>query len=420
MGLRPARPETLGLALPAPSHGPGAGRAERAFVVGALLVLAQALVLFLPGGSDGTSMGPLAQALLLGVFGVTGVLLSRHRQEAAAIVSRLDVWAVLLIGFACASVTWSASPQDTLRSLVTLAGTTAFGVYLAVRFSLTEQLRLLGVALVIAMALSVVLIVAAPAYGTQVIGGDVAWRGAFTTKNVFGRAMALTTLVLLLVATTRERPRIALALAGTSAILAMQSVSAFALISLGATGSVVLIASILRLRHRFTGPILLAILVASLGAGIYAVGDLVGRDPTLTGRTMLWDAALEAIADEPVLGHGYGAFWRGWEEPSAMAVLRNAWNPPHAHNGALDLALEIGVVGLSLWVLSVGAVVRRSYRHLRRAGTLAALWPLALVVFIVGWGLSESTGPGLYLFWALFVAVDIRTGDVEPVGAASR
>ena len=83
---------------------------------------------------------------------------------------------------------------------------------------------------------------------------------------------------------------------------------------------------------------------------------LLGRDATLSGRTGLWDAVLAAISMKPLLGYGYESFWNGLAGPSASVVAAVHWIPPHAHNGFLDLWLDLGALGLLIF--GIGFVLR--------------------------------------------------------------
>jgi exopolysaccharide production protein ExoQ len=78
------------------------------------------------------------------------------------------------------------------------------------------------------------------------------------------------------------------------------------------------------------------------------------KDPTLTGRTELWPYVIDYIYQRPLLGWGFTAFWipsnpAGAEISSAVGFPLN-----EAHNGLLQLLLDVGIVGttffLFLWV----------------------------------------------------------------------
>jgi O-antigen ligase len=76
--------------------------------------------------------------------------------------------------------------------------------------------------------------------------------------------------------------------------------------------------------------------------------SLIGRDPTFTGRTDIWDALLQAISHKPLLGYGYLAFWGLDSEPRYWLAQAVDWDAPSGHNGWLDLAISLGIVGVMM------------------------------------------------------------------------
>lgn len=75
-----------------------------------------------------------------------------------------DKLLLLLVVVALCSLFWSVSPEVTLRRSVALVGTTAIGAYLATRYTVGGQLRLLAWALGIAALLSLVFGLLLPSY----------------------------------------------------------------------------------------------------------------------------------------------------------------------------------------------------------------------------------------------------------------
>jgi O-antigen ligase len=73
-----------------------------------------------------------------------------------------------------------------------------------------------------------------------------------------------------------------------------------------------------------------------------SASEALGRDETFTGRTWIWEAVIPEFKHMPWLGHGFQSFWT--TEWRAMV-----FGMPYAHNGYLDILLELGVVGLALY-----------------------------------------------------------------------
>jgi exopolysaccharide production protein ExoQ len=165
---------------------------EKIFVVVALLLFTGAFLWLGGGGEEGSNR--LAQASYLGIYGITCLLVVRQL-ERFIYVSTREPLLLLLVGIALLSVLWSVAPEVTLRRGFALLGTTMFGAYLAMRFSLREQLRLLAWALGIAALLSLVFALALPSYGVMSDARGEAFRGIYSQKNELGRVMALSVLV---------------------------------------------------------------------------------------------------------------------------------------------------------------------------------------------------------------------------------
>ena len=98
------------------------------------------------------------------------------------------------------------------------------------------------------------------------------------------------------------------------------------------------------------------------------------RDETLTGRIPLWAGVLEMIAQKPWLGYGYGAFWTG-NGPSAIVWLIAGWKAPHAHNNLLDIWLQVGLLGLVPFLISLFRNISKAVAELKHENKIESLFP---------------------------------------------
>jgi O-antigen ligase len=145
-----------------------------------------------------------------------------------------------------------------------------------------------------------------------------------------------------------------------------------------------------------------------------------GRDTTLTGRTLLWPAVLYKIWQRPWLGYGYGGFWLGWDGESADVWRIVRWEVPHAHNGFLDVWLNIGLLGLLAFALSFLATWLQALSWARRTKTAEGLWPFAYLTFLILTNLGESTFFRLQSIWVLYVALTLSMQNMNENLAASK
>lgn len=388
-------------------------RFEEVLTVVVMLMMTNAFLPMLSGGAYGSDEA--FQAVFIGLYLL--LLVPQIRLVRRIIgVAALDASVVALLIFAAASVVWSASPELSAWRIVALALTTAFGFYLATRFSLREQLRLLAISLAIACFASVLFVVAMPDLATGRIGGSLSWNGIYHQKNVLGRVMSLATLVFATHAMlTRGRCRFASwAMFAFAAFLVVMSRSTTAIFALGVVVFSLPVVFTRRLRRslRLAIVIFWAVLAVGVGTLVFegrdTLLDLADKDESLSGRTRLWPEIWEEIERQPWLGYGYSAYWQGLAGPSRDLVsLYPRWSnePSHAHSGVFDLALDLGLVGAAIFMLGwLRAVVRACnlVLHDRRPELFFLAMFLAwTTIFMVVQSIALNRNS---LIWALYVS----------------
>jgi O-antigen ligase len=390
---------------------------REAYLVLGLLILSKAFVVFFAGsenGGDDEAQNPMIlQALFLAsfVFVVLFFLKNPKRMFRAAWQEPV---LLLLVLYAASSFLWSDVPSLALRRGVVVLMGTVFGLYLAAAFPYHILFRMFTAACIIATLASIITMVVLPDLAAQpLIGG---WRGIYPNKNALGRMTALGALSCILLA--RQLPRYRKWMwIGAGALFAVtilsQSMTSFIslLLLIGMMGIFTLI-------RRSNWLVIPVIVIAALGIlllaaiSIVAFSDqwiaLLGRDPdsnTLFTRFDLWRLVSELIAERPLLGYGLASFWLGWDGPSASIWRVHGWGPNHAHNGFLDLGLELGLVGMALSILLLLTNLYWAIQFHRRYRTPVSMWPalyfsyLLLTNFAYSMFLSQTI-----FFWTLFVA----------------
>jgi O-antigen ligase len=390
--------------------------AEALFGVAGLFLFSGALVPLLLSES-GVDLSPdggniLLRAIYTCIYAGSLFLVAVRWRRSLAVAFRS--WAtVALVGLAAASVVWSAAPDLTLRRSFALVGTTAFGVFLAERYDARQLLKLLAVTLGIAAVMSLAFSVALPSYGLDKGDHAGAWRGIYAQKNGLGQTMVLATLVCFLL-----RPLVAgaaraavTALMALTVLLVLLSTSKTALTALAALLALSALYRALRWHFTVALPIVISVVLVGSGIALWLVSNseeilvAMGKDPTLTGRTPMWEAISASIAARPWLGYGYSAFWMGRSGPSAPVIEAIEWVTPHAHNGYLDVALQLGLVGLALFIVALAAAVPRAVAGLRATPTAEGLWPMVFLSYMVLYNFTETTLlQQNNVYWALFVA----------------
>ena len=122
--------------------------------------------------------------------------------------------------------------------------------------------------------------------------------------------------------------------------------------------------------------------VAELKGGVSQ--DVIARGEgddvtTLTGRTLIWRAAAELIGEKPFFGYGFGAGGAALEDYYAAGVA--GWRTFNVHNGFLQAQLDLGLVGMTLFLLLFGYFVRATFfsRDYLRIGLAGAVLLITMV-----------------------------------------
>jgi exopolysaccharide production protein ExoQ len=156
--------------------------------------------------------------------------------------------------------------------------------------------------------------------------------------------------------------------------------------------------------HAMVGLIALssyAVLFLHLGG----VLETMGRDSTLTGRTAIWEGLLR-VPINPLVGTGFESFWLG-DRLEKLWTLNEFSNITEAHNGYLEVYLNLGAVGLVLLSTLMVTAYRNVLRLLDsdpRSGRLR----LGFFVIAVVYNFTEAGIRSTDLVWIAFLLVAIR------------
>ncbi|AFY59074.1 lipid A core-O-antigen ligase-like enyme [Rivularia sp. PCC 7116] len=392
---------------------------EEAFTVVSLLLYSGGpLTVLLSGGaSEGDDSGETNTSLILVLFFfnylVTFFLLLLRWKKVIHVMKKEKI-ILLLVGIAVFSCVWSSLPKKTLTRGIAIVGTSLFGLYFASRYTIKQQLKLLGWMYGIAVIFSFIFIAALPKYG--IMGGvhTGKWRGIYNHKNTLGKVIVPGIAVFLLLANSSKKYSWLLWMCFSLAfILLLRSGSTSSLLN-----GICLIAACISFRvFRWRDNIMVpsTIAIGSFGAIFYVIVSVtteailkaLGKDTTLTGRGDMWPYIFEMIGQKPILGYGYGAFWSGPDTPSFYIWQATGWTPPNSHNGFLDLWLQIGLIGLLVYVYGFLAItIPKSFYWLRTTRTSEGFWPLVYMTYMLLANISETTLMIQNdLFWVIYVAI---------------
>lgn len=346
------------------------------------------------------------------IFLLTGFLLLARRINFTFREIR-DYWWLFLLPLWCIlSALWSEHPDLSLRHGIQLLITFLIAVALANRLAPGAFLRIQFAALALAGVASLLVGNVRP---------DGVWIGIFDSKNYYAFSMVALLLCSFALMADRGGSR-GWRFAGVcGAVLALPQIIMAESVGAVMVSGVVLVAALLLLRISALPAAQQRVRLVTQGAllsGAVLIGlrfreaimdysfELTGKDPSLTGRTELWDTAIAEITQAPLIGMGYRAFW---VEGNALAetlwaefyiASKSGFN---FHNLYLSNAVEIGMIGVALQLVLLVPALVLTMRWVLKAGHAPATFFFMAVSFVLG--LSFVEVPVFFEFHALSVTV---------------
>ena len=311
---------------------------------------------------------------------------------------------ILLVALALVSAAWSQAPGDTLQ----LAGyqTILFGsllTFVAVSRDPARIARWVLALFALVVAVNLVAVLTRPP-------GPIGHQGIYQFKNTLGAAGGCAFLFGLFHVLDRRFAwrwigRFTV-LGALALVLASDSKTALALMLLAPAAAIALYIACRLLR---IGPMAAGLLLLTLGGfALLLVAAVLGMsfddilvaaygDATFTGRTHIWNFALDHARQTPVIGNGYRAFWSlGLASPKHGSEIEFIRTIGSGHSGFVDIFLDLGLVGLALLLAFVLAAFSAAGQvSLRSAGR--TLLYVSVVLFVVGRNAMESV-----ILWSTF------------------
>ena len=367
---------------------------------------------------DSSPLTPILSLIQHSIFLViTFLLISRWKSTIITILRNKFLIFITILFFL--SFLWSDLPDFTLRRSFSLVETSLFGVYLACRYTLKEQLKLIAWSLGFSIIIHILFTLAFPGFGIEYGRHAGAWRGALEHKNFLGRLMFLSTLIFYIQRPETKKQSIFLKLGLiASFLLVILSTSKTALLS-----SIVFIAILIPLYSTLQFHFISATLIQSISlfvigsfatffiSNIDSIANTLKIDFTLTGRTDIWVAAMHKLQERIWLGYGYQGFWRGDNNgPSAdvLKIMGPDGYAPHSHNGFVELALASGLIGIVVFSISFFVTLRRALILAINTKTKEGLWCLVYISFISTYNQTEITlVEHNSIFWVIYVAISL-------------
>jgi exopolysaccharide production protein ExoQ len=189
------------------------------------------------------------------------------------------------------------------------------------------------------------------------------------------------------------------------------------------SGGLMLVSSLPSMRNRpgrvhalCMGILIVGGLTELLG-GQSLVTHALGRKDNLSGRTYIWAATI-ASADNPIIGSGFESFWNANASKVALILKDDGFldmtNLVSAHNGYIEVYLDLGWVGVCLIALIIISGYRNAIKTFRRNPELGSL-TVAYVTTGTFYSLTEAgfrmlTGSWFFLLLAVVTAGGAAAG----------
>jgi len=168
--------------------------------------------------------------------------------------------------------------------------------------------------------------------------------------------------------------------------------------------------------------ILVGIIISVVLEGLFDVKETIiasaGRQSTLSGRTELWDILLP-MQQHPVLGFGFESFWLG--ERLRRLHEMYYFEPNQAHNGYIEMYLNLGWVGLLLF----SGVILSCFMKLRKTLSswsgenerlMFSRFGMAFLGIYIVYNYTEAAFRSLHFLFIVFLLFAIT----PPVGSSTR
>ena len=341
---------------------------------------------------------------------------------------------VLFLGLATVSILWSSYPDGTAIGLLRTWLVVAMGIAIAVEYSWPEVVAGLASALrlvlwvswlfeiVVAVVIRRPVVALVPPVGVSPdelvdppkllqwsrnelfdLFDDGRLQGIVGNATIFAflAVLGLAVFVVELLGAGRGRrlvPGLSIGLAVAS-LAATKSATAI----VAAVVAIVLVAAVLLVRRAAAGRPRALVRIVLAAGGVLAIAlavllrgpilGLLGRSGDLTGRVDIWATVLETAAQRPIAGHGWIGYWLPWIEPFDTLVFQRGVRQLQAHSAWVDVALQLGAIGVLVFAVLIVSTLWRAGRLIERAPTgtvAAAALPLALAGILVAQSFAES------------------------------
>lgn len=349
-------------------------------------------------------------------FVVLNIFFRNYLENTLSIFKDMSLGIFLLVLLFCPF--WSVTFFATMKATGIIFFVSTLAAHIGKRYSLEKISNMMRYTYLFTGFMSMFYSMFKPAIGIRKKG----WRGIYIHENFLGIAMAFNIVLWILNCLNKPKyPWLSWTVVIISFYILQMTNSAGALVNgILLIGLLGLLQVLKNLSARQAFAVILIFMVVSIVASILVIGnwaELLGsldKDPTLTGRTDFWPQIIEAMGTRPLLGYGYDSFWqpeRGLDDPAANIETTTGYKPPNAHNGFIQLGVELGYVGLILFGFSFFRNLALGSLLLTKSKSIESRLPLIFLAYLVLQNITESNLLGPNFLWFYYVMFTVKLND---------
>ncbi len=343
---------------------------------------------------------------------VIGLIILYSKRNKLKSNAGISILPFLLYLFVLISTLWSTYPVVSFKRWLMIFGHLVMVIIILISDDYLKALEhILRRYFFVIIVFSVLVVKYFKNIGFQMmVHGTRVWSGIMTHKNDLGPACAFAILFFMWRICKREKKHILsdliLLLLSIYLIIRSNSATAIAILLLGivlflflyfysySTKRIKLVALLLTI---FLGSFLVwRDLLNEVLSPIYFI---LGRDPSITGRVPLWNDLIQIGNRRLLFGSGYENFW--------LTNFIHIWpkytfRPNNAHNGYLDIYLNLGLIGLILFLTIVILSLRGLARKIEIDRTFYGLYFIYFVMILIN-NITETFFLKADLHWFLLL-----------------
>jgi O-antigen ligase len=358
--------------------------------------------------------------IVLGFYGLAFVVLNiyfrNYLENTLSIFKDISLGILLLVLLFCPF--WSFAFSTTMKATAIIFFVCTLAAHIGKRYSLEKICTMMRYAYLFTGFMSMFYAIFKPAIGIRSKG----WRGIYIHENFLGIGIALNMILWILNCLNKPKyPWLSWTVVIISFYILQMTKSAGAFVNaIFLIGLLGLLQVLKNMSARQAFAAIVIFMAVSIVTSILVIENWVellsslDKDPSLTGRTQFWPQLIEAMGKRPLLGYGYDNFWqpdRGLDNPAANIETTSGYKPPNAHNGFIQLGIELGYVGLILFGFSFFRNLALGSLFLTKSQSIESRLPLIFLAYLALQNITESNLLGPNFLWFFYVMFTVKLND---------